>query len=249
MKRISILLLLSIVHLNSFCQDDGTFYSLNEALERPDEVTFLNLSGSGLKFFPDEIKCFKNLQSLALYDNEISHIPSWIVDMKKLTAIFLGGNLGIDSLTNLAPMIWIEGIDLSDLELEKIPSFIFNFYKLEFLKMTSNRIYRIPYNLNDLQHLTFLNLSFNRIKRLPKYLFLPKLEKLFLSSNPIKSIPSSIGNMTSLNELYLGSTNIETLPNTLLENNSLYYVDITRTKIKSYTFFKLKKDYPNIYWD
>lgn len=222
---------------------------MNEASQKPNAVEILDLSETGLTSFPEQIKNFKQLKTLILYDNDISYIPSWIKNMTNLTNIYLGGNNEIDSLTNLAPMIWIEGIDLSNIGLKEIPTFIFDFKKLDYLKITENKITKLPSSLNKLQALKVLNLSYNKIKKFPDYLSLPNLEQLFLHSNPVKSIPASISKMTSLVELYIGSSKIKSLPDELFEINTIGHIDVTNTKIKSDKLSELKNKNTKIYWD
>ncbi|MDB4088546.1 hypothetical protein N9544_02875 [Flavobacteriales bacterium] len=90
--RLLFFLLLSINVSNIYAQEILAFDSLELAIQHKDSVTFLDLSGQGLKEFPKAIREFKNLQGIDLSNNEIKKIPKFIGELKKLDYINLEQN-------------------------------------------------------------------------------------------------------------------------------------------------------------
>ncbi len=73
-----------ILCFSALYAQEGYFFSLEEALQKPDSVRSLTLKKKKLKEFPKEILQFKNIERLDLSRNSIKEIPKEIQSLKKL---------------------------------------------------------------------------------------------------------------------------------------------------------------------
>ena len=95
-------------------------------------------------------------------------------------------------------------LDLSNLELEKIPEDVFPLANLTRLELHNNKISIIPNSLAQLTNLTSLSLANNQISTIPDSLAqLTNLTELNLKDNQINSIPDNFAQLANLTELYL----------------------------------------------
>ena len=117
----------------------------------------------------------------------------------------------------------LEILSLESLHISKFPdAFFFQFPKLEYLSLRSNRI-RDPNELNDIHKLTNLeelDVSYNEdLKRLPDSITkLKKLEKLKLFGLwDLDSLPNNIGNMNQLYNLAVSHKRKINIPESILK--------------------------------
>lgn len=120
----------------------------------------------------------------------------------------------------------IHTLNLSMMELERIPDSIGNLDRLMILDLSSNKLRELPYSIGELSHLKILNLGYNRLKNLPDSIknlqilrqlllpmnnleellpeieWLPHLTYLEISHNPIKEIPRFLENLRNLKIIY-----------------------------------------------
>ncbi|CAD8206714.1 unnamed protein product [Paramecium pentaurelia] len=90
------------------------------------------------------------------------------------------------------------------------------------LDLSNNLLHQFPNQLKTYTKLKILNLSFNQIQQIPIKFHLPNLEKLILSDNQIKQLPSSLFKLNTLKELNLNNNNIEYLPSELFDLKLIY---------------------------
>ncbi|HEX2582552.1 MAG TPA: leucine-rich repeat domain-containing protein [Chlamydiales bacterium] len=103
-----------------------------------------------------------------------------------------------------------ESLDLSNLQLTKLPSEIGLFVHLKELKLQFNKLQSLPPEIGNLCSLTTLNLAFNQIRALPPEISnLRSLTTLSLFYNPIETFPLQILNLGSLEKLTLGNNLFE----------------------------------------
>lgn len=104
-------------------------------------------------------------------------------------------------------------IDLSNKNLNSIPSEIFDITDLEILILTQNQIRAIPASISRLKNLKILDISFNQIKYLPENLFqLKNLESLNLSNNDIQKLSYKITELKRLETLKLKENSLAIPP-------------------------------------
>ena len=111
------------------------FFSLEEALEKPDSVYRLGLTDEGFTEFPEEIFQFKNLQQLVISSNKISVIPERISELSNLQRFSISNN-----------------------NLEKLPQSLVKLEHLTMLVVAFNLITELPNEIGNLQNLDFLNI-------------------------------------------------------------------------------------------
>lgn len=117
-----------------------TYYNLDEAVAKPDDVYKLFLTKKKLKKFPMEILVFKNLQVLNISGNKITEIP-----------------LEIDNLKNL------QVLNISKNKLKKLPNSFGNLHNLESLYMSDNHILYFPNELRGLDKLQVFDVIRNHL--------------------------------------------------------------------------------------
>lgn len=87
---------------------------------------------------------------------------------------------------------------------------------MELLNVSFNELANFPSSILKSSKLISLAAAYNRITDFPFDAFDEdsKVQELFLSSNPLKSISPNIGVLSDLVELFLSNANIEVLPGT-----------------------------------
>jgi len=175
-------------------------------------LTFLNLSGFKLNFFPENICNFRSLKRLNLDNNQIQFIPNEISNLQDLIWLGLARNrinklpdsigdlgslkmlwLGVNSLTEIPSSIGnlrnLERLGLDVNELSKIPDEICNLTQLEWLNLDHNFLESLPDQIGNLSNLVFLNLSVNRLKKIPESIDLLKnIKRLYLDYNFLEDV-------------------------------------------------------------
>jgi Leucine-rich repeat (LRR) protein len=107
----------------------------------------------------------------------------------------------------------IQKIDLTDINIEKIPSEIQFLIQLTQLFLDNNKIKEIPQEIQFLTQLTYMSLRNNEINEIPKEIqFLIQLTELDLSFNLIKEIPKEIQFLTQLTIFDLKYNEIKEIP-------------------------------------
>jgi len=160
----------------------------------------LDLSGKELTDFPESwrIEKFSYLNLLRLSDNQITALPSTIGLVTTLTEL-----------------------DLQQNQLRSLPSSIGELKNLTDLNIERNLIRKLPRSIGKLSNLLSLSASSNRIESIPDELGNLNLTGLWLDNNHLRSIPHSIGYITTLTELCLQDNQLTSLPSSLEKLSSL----------------------------
>lgn len=105
-------------------------------------------------------------------------------------------------------------IDLSDSNLNEIPSRIYNKKNLNWLVLSNNNLRNIPAKISLLTELTRLALNDNRIESIDKNIGkLKALTWIDLTRNRLRTLPDDISNLKNLNGLGLSENEFEEIPN------------------------------------
>lgn len=125
-------------------------------------------------------------------------------------------------------------LDLSSLNLNKIPPEIGLLTHLTKLCITANQISSLPTEIGLLTRLTELPLSGNNFSSLPTEIGrLTQLTVLSFNMVPLTSIPTEIGRLTQLNELPISYTKITTLPTEIGLLTNLTSLNVANSKLLS----------------
>jgi len=111
---------------------------LKQALENPEEVFGLDLSGKGLTTFPPEILQCKNLVVLNLSNNQLTQIPESISQLTKLGSLNLSNNLLTSVPSSIAELHDLEELNFSNNLLTTIPNPIWSLSNLVELDLKNN---------------------------------------------------------------------------------------------------------------
>lgn len=198
----------------------GTFFDLKEAKRRPLKVIELDLAV--LKEIPEEIRSFKNLEVLHITQSEISELPIWLLELKKLKRLTLDCNL-----TNF-------------------PDFIFDIKSLVYIDLSGNNIQRFTINGIKNNHLKELDMSFNRMTEIPDcFSNLQSLEILRIENNSLTTISKVIGDMKSLKFLYLYRNKIYDYDDHMINAKNLEGLFIQDNPISDFKVNELRLLLPN----
>lgn len=158
------------------------YLKVKEALENPDTVTYLDLSGYDLSSLPPGIGQLTNLQTLYIGSNRLNTLPLEISKLQNLEVLSLGGN-----------------------DFQSLPPVIGQLTKLRELDCHMGDISSLPPEIGKLKNLETLDLSWNNLQSLPPEIGkLSKLERLQLGDNyGLSSFPTEMENLTNLKQLEL----------------------------------------------
>jgi internalin A len=126
----------------------------------------------------------------------------------------------------------ITTIDLTNFNLSRFPSELFDLPNLQTLFLSQNRIPEIPGEISRLENLYHLNLSDNSIAEIPTELGqLKKLTSLYLSNNQLTEFPTQLGS-TNLQTLSLSSNRIKFLPENITGFKKLKNLFLENTEVE-----------------
>lgn len=134
-------------------------------------------------------------------------------------------------------------LDLSGLDLKKIPKEITQFQNLESLNLSNNRFKEIPYDIYDFESLKNIDLSYNRIKEIEFYNN-NSIESINLSHNRIEYIdysPCSVGCLHNLRTINFSHNNLDECP-TFNNSSSVDTILISNNQLNS--FYNLHMSLP-----
>jgi internalin A len=177
--RILMLMALGILQWGFSSAQNLTVYTdIKKANRDPEKVEILDLSGKGMKKFPEELKNFTNLRELNLSGNCFVTIPAWIEKCEKL-----------------------EVLKLEVACLESIPTQLANLEKLKELSLVGNKLEEIDFDLNKLNKLEKLSLDVCFLKESPILDSLTSLNTLLIADNFLTKLPIGIENLKNLEVL------------------------------------------------
>jgi Leucine-rich repeat (LRR) protein len=169
------------------------FSSLEEALQKPEDVFRLNLSNQKLVVSDSVWLKFPNLQYLSLKNDHLKQIPA-----------------GIGNLTNLRVL------DLSGNDFKVLPSSFIGLVNLQELYLNDEKNFQLEKNipvLSSLPSLKSLHLENDGLKSLPSNIFqLSHLEALYLNNNKFKKVPEQIKGIKSLQYVDIHENKLKLVP-------------------------------------
>ncbi|XP_072949173.1 uncharacterized protein Lap1 [Epargyreus clarus] len=138
-------------------------------------------------------------------------------------------------------------LDLSDNDLQNIPTAISSLVNLQHLNISRNTLASIPDNMKALKHLSFLDLSLNPLEKLPDTLTnLIAMQELYLNDTYLEYLPGNFGRLANLRILELRDNYLMILPKSLSRSTELVRLDIGQNEFQQFPevigrFLKLKE--------
>lgn len=154
-------------------------------------VERINLSNRKLPFVPEAFGKLRTLVSLNLSSNKLMAIPDSLAGLESLEELNLSSNL-----------------------FESLPDSIGSLQRLQVLNVSSNKLTSLPEGICKCRSLVELDISFNKVGYLPSKIGygLVNLRKLLMPLNKLRSLPTSIGEMTYLQILDVHFNELKGLP-------------------------------------
>lgn len=135
-----------------------TFRSLEKALENPDQVYRLDLSGQKLKEVPEGVYLLKNLNALDLSNNKLKALPERLQELKHMQEFRASKNKLTEVPKALCRFIHLKRLDLSRNALTGLPKCVGAFKELVSLDLWDNDLADFPEEMANMQALRFMDL-------------------------------------------------------------------------------------------
>lgn len=195
-------------------------------------LSILALRNNNILHIPDFLLTLTNLKELNLSFNDITTIPDSISNLKSLEFLSLANNEITEIPESFVNLKFLLGLHLQNNRLTTFPYSIISLTKLKVLILSANEIREIPDSISQLINLGLLGLSHAYIKNIPDSVTnLTKLHCLDLSHNTITYIPDSIVNLINLNTLMLCSNQISHIPDSISRLSKLRFLHLPENKI------------------
>lgn len=233
------------VMLESLNLSHNEISSLPEWFDHFPALTSLYLVGNNIKTLPDSPLRLWRLKTLDLSNNSLNEIPpKFLSECYSLDTLVASNNC----LTSLPEAVAASLTNLKTVRLNKnklgekspkkqfpIPRFLLTLPNVKIVDLSSNGVEDIPAPISwATQQLKELVLADNKIRKL----FLvgaekwSHLERLVLSDNNLKQVPSGIGDLTSLTSLDLSrNTGITHLPDEMGRLSNLWDLQLVGLKL------------------
>ncbi|KAM7015168.1 malignant fibrous histiocytoma-amplified sequence 1 [Tautogolabrus adspersus] len=151
---------------------------------------YCDLSGQKRKCLPQDVPV--HTRSMDLQRNKMKRVTG-ISRFPFLTELNLSRNKIMEFPHEMINMQKLEGLYLNQNNIRYIPEGIFpNLRSLKFLKLSTNRLAKLPSDINQGTSITYLNLSKNCLKDIQPLVGLPKLKELFVEKNQLTELPSQL---------------------------------------------------------
>jgi internalin A len=207
-----------------------------EGRQRADDLRqrLPDLSHLSLWTLPSEIFDECNIESLDLYDNNLTGLPETVCQLSSLTFLDASSNRLSSLPKNFGALQNLSSLSLQENNLRVLPRDFFQLKKLKILDLSDNKLTVLPSAIGNMQDLEKLDLSDNPIVELPSTVGrLSKLRVLRLGRTGLTVVPSAIGNMQDLEELDLSDNPIVELPSTVGRLSKLRVLRLGRTGLTS----------------
>lgn len=192
-------------------------------LQQINSLVDLNFSILGLRYLPNSLWGFKNLQKLGLGYNELAELPGVIASLNKLEILSLHSNK-LKSLPDLSALSSLTYLTLSSNEtLQNIPPTVFDLPNLTTLSLDYCPVGQVPEDIDKLIKLESLRMIDCNLTELPtSFGMLENLKELHLKNNRLTSLPESMGDLTALSRLDVSYNQLTTLPQSFSGLSNLY---------------------------
>jgi Leucine-rich repeat (LRR) protein len=193
---------------------------LPETILQLTNLVTLIAAGNSLErmFDAENVSEFSNLTRLALKENHITAVESYIGDLVKLKDL----DLSCNRISQIAPQI------------EKCTN-------IRTLNLAQNQLDNLPRNVFRIPELTHVDVSNNSLKGLPNAIcYCLSIVELRMSHNSIESLPNDIGNLIALEMLDVSANRLRALPPSIKHCDRLKHLELSSNKM-SFVPSEIKK--------
>ena len=136
--------------------------------------------------------------------------------------------------SNIERLAKLRELHLSHNNITELPSWLGRFAELRVFDVSGNMLEDVPPELARLKGLHTLYLAVNQFNELPTEVCdLAGLKKLRLSGNRLNKLPPEIGNLTGLEELHLRSNRLSSLPPEIRKLKHLTLLNLRNNNLRS----------------
>ncbi|XP_051563673.1 malignant fibrous histiocytoma-amplified sequence 1-like isoform X2 [Myxocyprinus asiaticus] len=158
-----------------------------------------------------------NLTELNLSRNEMTDFPLEIQELRQLVKLYMNQN-----------------------SLKTIPENVFpSLKRLQFLKLSTNRLGKLPQDINKCQNLTYLNLSNNCLRNLEPLVGLPCLKELYVERNQLAELPDMLFQNNCLTQFKANGNPLRKPPEEVcaggLRDIQIYFTMLEENSLDLYT--------------
>uniref|UniRef100_UPI0037E8CCFE malignant fibrous histiocytoma-amplified sequence 1 n=1 Tax=Semicossyphus pulcher TaxID=241346 RepID=UPI0037E8CCFE len=147
-------------------------------------------SGQKLRSLPHDVPT--HAKSMDLQRNKLKRVTG-ISRFTFLIELNLSRNKIMEFAHEMHNLQKLEGLYLNQNNIRSIPEGIFpHLRRLKFLKLSTNRLAKLPSDINKCTSITYLDLSKNCLQNIQPLVGLPKLKELLVEKNQLIELPSQL---------------------------------------------------------
>ena len=200
-------LLIEQNELTHFPESFGGCASLDSIWARGNQITHL----------PESFGNLSDLNFIKFSGNNITELPASFINLATIDEIDLAYNQLEALPEDIGNLSTLEFLGVSSNNIPTLPESITDISNLKVLVADNNQINNIPEDIGNLSNLFALSLSDNNISIVPESIGnLSSLGFLSLAINNISTLPTSIGNLET-DTVFLSSNHIKELPSTMFD--------------------------------
>lgn len=163
----------------------------------------LILAENDITSLPDEIMKLPKLEVLDLGSNRINQLPPAVSDLAgTLRELWLGNNklfFTAPLTPNLGQLRLLQKLDLSNNQLEELPTELGQLERLQYLDISNNGLQVFPPEFGNLRALIVFKADANKLRALaPEIGNFVELREWYLGNNNLSRLPPQIGNLQNL---------------------------------------------------
>ncbi|XP_042270339.1 malignant fibrous histiocytoma-amplified sequence 1 homolog [Thunnus maccoyii] len=149
-----------------------------------------DLSGQKLKSIPKD--CLTYATRVDLQRNKLKRVIG-ISRLTHLTELNLSRNKIMEFSQEMQNLHKLERLYMNQNNIRSIPEGIFpHLRRLKFLKLSTNRLAKLPSDINQCTSITYLDLSKNCLQNIQALVGLQKLKELLVKKNQLTELPSQL---------------------------------------------------------
>jgi C-terminal of Roc, COR, domain/Ras of Complex, Roc, domain of DAPkinase/Leucine Rich repeats (2 copies) len=221
----------TLTQLQSLNLSVNKLTELPEAIAALTQLQTLDLSQNQLMDLPEVVACLTQLQTLDLSYNELTQLPEAIAALTQLQTLNLDDNNLREIPQVVQNLRRLKELQVGGNSLQAIPDWISELQSLEIFGINNNQIIALPNSLAKLSNLRKFWIGTpkggNPLVQLPEYFCKFKhLELLNVIKCGLRSLPDCVGELSSIENLFLESNFLMDLPTSLERLSNINVLDL-----------------------